>query len=175
MNFKMYCENNDGEHKYSCTMALVENNKNFLKFAKKIAKEDLEECGIEKNTHATILFGTHTDNVHEIKALLLDSGIKEITMNLKGLSVFPAGKDGVPLKVDVESKELKTLNKLLKTLPNTNDYPTYKAHITIAYLKEEAANKYLEIDPFKGKELATSKIMFSKTDGIKIFFDLNEL
>lgn len=174
INFKQFCEDNDGPHDYSCTMALV-NNGMFLKFAKRIAKEDLEENGIQEDSHATILYGTHTDDANEIKTILEDSGIKKIHIKLKHLSTFPAGDDGVPLKVDVESEELRKLNKLLNKLPNSNEFPTYKPHITIAYLKEGTEKKYLDEDPFKGKELNTSEIMFSKQDGIKVYFNLNEL
>mgnify|MGYP003352094323 CR=1 FL=1 len=47
--------------------------------------------------------------------------------------------------------KLNALNKQLCKFPYTNDYPDYKPHITIAYVKKGLGKKYLDI--FNNKSL----------------------
>lgn len=171
-------ENNDGKHDYSCTMAMVPplHLSLFKTFAKKIDKSDLGEHSIEKESHCTILYGTHTDDIKEIKDVLKNTKLTKIKMKLKGLSTFPPGDNGLVLKVDIESEDLNKLNKALKNLKFTSDFPKYHPHITVAYLKDDVdKKKYLKSDPFKGRTIITTEIMFSSKSGKKTRFKLNEL
>jgi len=175
----VFNEDNKLTHDYSCTMAMVEGEPlaYFQKFINTIIdSKDIGKGGLEYETHCTILYGTHTSNVNDIKKIIAQSGINKIRFYLKGISSFPAGNDGVPLKIDVESKELKTLNKLLSQLPHTTDFPVYKPHITLGYLVPGQEKKYLNIkDPFKNAKFSTSIIQFSNQNGEKINFDLKDL
>jgi 2'-5' RNA ligase len=67
------------------------------------------------------------------------------------------------LKFDVESEDLNKLNKVFSDYPNTNKFPDYHPHCTIAYLKSGKAAKYIK----KAKDLVNmdikpDKIVYSK-------------
>lgn len=178
MDFKTFFEDNKKTHDYSCTMAMVvgDDLSLFQKFAKLIDDKDLGKDGIDPETHCTILYGTHTSDLKEIKEALKKTGITKINMKLKKLSTFPPNSSGeIVLKVDIESIELQKLNKALCKLPFTTDFPRYHPHITIAYLKKGKEKNYLDIDIFKDKKISTSSIMFSTAGGKKHNFKLNEL
>lgn len=151
---------------YGCLMGTV-SVKNWVKlFADFIEAEDVygtekDGFGVEKTPHVTILFGFHDDEpgiVDKIKTELPCG--KSIKAKLIGVSFFETPEYDV-VKFDVESDELKSLNKWCKKeFKFTNEFKTYHAHATIAYVKKGTGKKYKrEISkefPFEITELVYS-------------------
>lgn len=115
----------------------------------KIDSNDLYEpnqgrYGLEESPHITILYGLHdevtADIIEEKFGNLLNQPIK---INIAGIGVFENADYDV-VKLDVESSQLKELNKLCAELPHTTEYPDYKPHMTIAYVKKGTGTKYKE-------------------------------
>ena len=66
--------------------------------------------------------------------------------------------------MNVESPMLRVLNSRISELPHTTDYPDYRPHITVAYVKPGKAEKY--VDPEYRKVFSNiDKIVYSKTNG----------
>lgn len=166
----------EGAHngnKYGCVMVFFEYDKSLWKeFQNIIDEEDLYEpkdesgFGKEKEPHVTILYGLHDtipdkDVEEEIK------NIKTPKLKMGKVSSFNNDKFDV-LKFDVESDDLHKLNKKFNKFPNTNDYPKYHPHSTIAYVKKGKAKKYIDkLNDFKDIEFESVKIVYSKANGDK--------
>jgi 2'-5' RNA ligase len=161
-------------YEYGCVMVYVDVDKNEWKELQNIVDEDdiyfgedeSEGFGREMEPHITILFGIHADVPDEdVEAL-----IKTITkpkIKLYGVSSFKNKVFDV-LKIDVKSKALHVLNTLFKTLPHTSSFPVYHPHATIAYLKKDKVDEYVnKMKNIKSINAIPSKIVYSKPDGSK--------
>jgi 2'-5' RNA ligase len=104
--------------------------------AARIPDADLADDGRETDPHVTVKFGLHTNDVEDVRRVLADE--PPITVTLGKTSIFPA-KEGAAydvVKVDVDSPDLHRLNKkIADALPHTDTHPTYKPHVTLAYVK----------------------------------------
>lgn len=100
--------------------------------------------GKETEPHVTLLYGIHSKeaNAQEIINYLKES--KPITIKIKGISLFENPKYDV-VKYEVESEDLVEMNKYIKEhFPNTQTFPTYKPHMTLAYVKPGMGKKYVK-------------------------------
>jgi len=159
-------------HDYGCVMGFFPTGKYWDSITNIVKKEDLyldkddDSYGLEDEPHITLLYGLHSD--------IPDSDVEDIvkefkapTLILNEISVFENENFDV-LKFDVHHDALIDMNKKLTTLPYTTDYPNYKAHTTIAYVKPGLGKKYaIKID---GIEVIPEKIVYSKVDGSKIIY-----
>jgi len=158
-------------YEYGCLMLYVD-IPNWSELTKDILEEDLfekdnERYGIETEPHITILYGVHSD-VPDEKVENLFKGIDKGDFDIKVISkncFF--NKDYDVLKLDISSEKLNQLNKLGKTLPHTDTYPTYKPHMTIAYLKKGEGSKYVN-ETYTLDINKIDKIVYSKPNGEKI-------
>jgi N12 class adenine-specific DNA methylase/flagellum-specific peptidoglycan hydrolase FlgJ/2'-5' RNA ligase len=119
---------------------------------------------LEDQPHITLKFGLHPGvDISDVERILHSQGPIRVTFGNNG--VFPAGPDGVPLYVSVDSTDLHRLNGMLSAvLPNTETHPDYKPHVTIAYLTPEAAAKYDgEHSPLAGTSATIDSVAFSDT------------
>lgn len=165
---------------YSCTMLMMPEHvcKAVKKVQKGIAVEDLMAKGLEKEHHVTLLFGTHTDDVEEIKAALAEAELASIRFKIGKLSSFPPSpySDGAAvLKYDVTGVEVKAANKALSSLEHTSSFKTYKAHMTVAYVDPAAVDKYVGSDFPIDSEFVADEVMFSTSEREKTTFNLSEL
>jgi 2'-5' RNA ligase/AraC-like DNA-binding protein len=124
--------------------------------------------GVETEPHVTILYGFHEEvTAKEVEDLLKEKHdpADDIEIELLGISHFETPKYDV-VKFDVKSDKLTELNKLVKKLPFTSDYPDYQPHMTISYVKKGRGKKYDEkIDePIK---LKSNNIVYSTVDSVK--------
>jgi len=129
-------------HEYSSTQFnLPKNLSNAIKkFQSKIPKEHLAEKGLEDNPHITVLYGLHTNKADDIKKTI--DKVKPIMVKLGRSSIFNTPEADI-LKLGVESKGLHDLNKKMSEAhENTNEFPEYQPHVTIAYLKNGMGDKY---------------------------------
>jgi 2'-5' RNA ligase len=96
--------------------------------------------GYEVEPHVTILYGLHEDVDHDKVVSDIES-FKPITIKLQGVDSFEG--DGYDtLKIKVDRRELLSYRNVLLKHKNTQTFPEYNAHITVAYLKKGAAKKY---------------------------------
>lgn len=141
----------------------------FYKLTDQIEKDDIyskDGYGIETEPHVTLLYGLETGiTPKEVENTL--SGINFSSVKISGASLF-INDDYDVLKFEAQSPSLNQANKKLKQLPHQNDYPDYKPHLTIAYLKSGTGKKYVK--KFSGNEwvLEPEKVIYSTSDGSKI-------
>lgn len=168
-------ENRHNVNEYGCVMLYLD-YPDFKDIQSKIDKKDLYEdpnddsYGLESNCHVTILYGLHE--------VVKDEYIKEIVDKFdfnddivsNGLSLFKNEKYDV-LKFDVvkDNNDLGKCNNELKNLPNTNTFPVYHPHITLAYLKRGFGKKYVKLLNNKDEYVfKPTKIIYSKIDGSEV-------
>lgn len=139
---------------------------------KLIDKEDIYEekgdrsYGLENEPHCTLLYGIHEGVSKQIiESLVSDFEIEECEISTP--SLFENEKYDV-LKYKVKEENLKKINKLLSGLPNSNEFPTYKPHLTIGYLKSGTGKKYVKLlreNKLYKFNLKPNYIIYSNTDG----------
>jgi hypothetical protein len=169
--FKLFLEKDSKMYEYGCLMVYL-NIPNWSEFLSKIDPQDLYETdndryGLESEPHCTILYGLH-DVVSDDEVMELFSSIRKSDFDLKvdGIDCF-FNKDYDVLKLNIKSSRLNQLNEISKTLPHTSQYPDYKPHVTLAYLKKGQGGKYIQ--PRANFEIKTiDKIVYSKPNGEKI-------
>jgi hypothetical protein len=116
-----------------------------------IDEEDIYDephFGLEEECHVTVFFGIVSeisntkDVIEKIKECDIDID-KEY--KLQNISIFE-NDDYDVVKFDVKDcEELKEMNKFIKkTFPNKQDYPDYKAHVTIGYVRKGKGKKYVQ-------------------------------
>ncbi len=135
----------------------------------KIPDEDLAADGRETQPHVTVKFGLHGNDPEAVRALLADE--KPITVKMGKTSHFKGVEGGTAdaVKVDVDSPELHALNaKIADAVPNTDTYPEYVPHATVAYVKPGLGEKYSGSDALEGHEVTVDHVTFSGRDGKQI-------
>jgi 2'-5' RNA ligase len=169
-----------GEHPFGCSMVYFSFPEIF-KIQDAINPDDLNETGLEDEPHVTLLYGIHDGGDHkELNKETLDKVLDyskpalSQPIILKKVSAFENENQDV-LIFDVEKKdELVNANKNLSSLPNSNQFPDYHPHCTIAYLKPGTAKKYIDkFKDIKDIEVKPSKIVYSRPSGEKITQESN--
>jgi 2'-5' RNA ligase len=170
-------ESNSGKHfEYGCVMIYpkLTDWKNITSMMK---KEDVYEPenpvrGIETDPHVTILYGLHSEVTESDVRGVLDKYLsKRLDIWTWGIGKFD-NKDYSVVKFDIHSPILHDINKDLKKLPHTTDYPNYQPHMTIAYVKSGEADKYVK--RFSKIKMEVDKIVYSTTSGEKFTYKLSQ-
>lgn len=147
-----------------------------------ISNKDLAEDGKEERFHITVKYGIHTNDADEVREVVLawlkkrvgEPGFLTIHATLGDISLF-SNPDADVVKVDIDSEDLHSLNKALSSsLDCTDTHPTYKPHITLAYVKPGCGSKYAR-GGMDGQEILLHKLIFSDKDGQETVIDLWEL
>lgn len=154
--------------------------KPFIEFGKSIPDSELygdldpswSDDAREQEPHVTTLFGLHDPDSSEAARLIQKA--EPITVTLGKTSLFHGDKYDV-LKVDVSGTDLHALNKKLQELPNTNTYPDYKPHITIAYLKKGEGDKYAGDTRFEGQKITFGSLTYSPPSKVRDTFGRPEI
>lgn len=173
-------EKSGDKYDYGCVMIYFDfpeiNN-----LHEKIGKDDLYEeeqdrtYGLEDEPHVTLLYGLHDADINPDKVFEFIEPTPIGSIKLRNISMFD--NENTPyqvLKFDAENENLHKLNKLLtENFPYTSDFPDYHPHMTLAYLKNGTAEKY--INDLKNAEFEAhpSKIVYSRADGTKIERKIN--
>jgi len=116
--------------------------------------------GRETEHHVTVLGGLHLSVPDEVRKLV--EGIPDIEVQLGAVSIFTTNDLYDVVKIDVKSEGLRNLHKKMCRLPHTKFYPSYKPHVTIAYIKKDRCDKLVGQTPFVEKWLAQSLVFSSK-------------
>jgi len=173
---KVFLVEKKSTYKFGCVM-LDLSFPNVSKIHDKIKKEDLytekdnDKYGIEKECHITLLYGLHKKVTDEDVENIIDKYKLPAKVKILDVSLFENEKFDV-LKFNVSCRLLHSINKKLKTLPFTSEYPDYKPHLTIAYIKKGKGKDYVKLFKEKEFELKPEKISFSKPDGKKSYFKI---
>jgi len=172
---------NEGKehYDYGCVMLYTSFPDQIIKLQDTINPTDLQDPGIEYEPHCTLLYGLHDgvtlDQVANIVNQYKFGNLKAYNPSLFENPEFDVFKYDIGY-ADRGGAFLHQCNEKLKSLPNTQTYPDYHPHMTIAYLKPGKGKHYMEMFKNKGaNEFATSPthIMFSQPDGTKTKIDLN--
>ena len=132
--------------------------------------DEYNHYGRELEPHVTVLFGLTQSGAADARRLVKDFG--KIRLKLGKMSLFERDKFDV-LMVEVESKSLQKLNKLMRdNLQFNNEFPTYKPHLTLAYLKKGKGDKYRGNSEFDGQSFEFSTLLYSDPDRNKIGISL---
>ena len=94
-------------------------------------------------------------------------------MNLDSVSKFDVNPKFDVLKIDIKSKKLQKLNKLISdNMENTDDYDKYSPHATLAYIKKDSCNDLVGCDFFTDIEDSIDEIYFNTKSGTEHFIGL---
>jgi hypothetical protein len=134
------------------------------KLAEQIPEKDLAPDGRETEPHITARFGLH----FQTPSLKLRTALKEfgpVNVTLGKTSLF-TGDDADVVKVDVDSEDLHRLYKLIRrVVPVHTTHPTYRPHMTIAYVKPGKGKKYSGDAALAGTKLTFDSVTFSGRKG----------
>lgn len=161
-------------NRFGCVMLDLRIN-NWESIIRQINKDDLyskPNFGIETDPHITVFYGLHS-NVPDEKVISIINKYKykQFNFKVKGVDSFK-NTDYDVLKFSVEADDvLQEFNNELSKLPNSNEYPDYKPHITIAYLLPGMAEQYYNLD-FEVSDLEIKSIKYSKANGQKLIYNV---
>lgn len=160
-------------HDYSSTQANLPKDiaDKIREFGAKVPNEHLAKDGRETEPHVTLLWGIHSADPKESAEALKSH--KPISAVLRHTSLFPASEkhpEHDVLKIEVHSPDLHTARgKLAKAVKNTQTFPSYHPHVTVAYLAPGQGKKYSGrmIPGVSGKKVNFDHVEFSSKDGNK--------
>lgn len=109
----------------------------------------------------------------KLREAVKNCGPVKITLGDTG--VFESEEHDVVI-IHVLSTDLHNLRrKVENAVENTQTFPDYKPHITIAYVKKGKGKEYAEkLNTLKGKEITLDTLTFSDTDRNHVYFPLNK-
>ena len=179
MRIKRYIQfiNESSDYQYGCVMIEIPVN-NWSEITSIINTNDIYEkvddntYGIQKNPHLTLLYGLHDTVTPEMVKSVLDQFKGDINIEVDGIDIFENDEfDVVKFNVKADGA-LQHLHDELSKLPNSNQYPQYKPHITICYTKKGTGKKYIRED-YKYKIKDIDKITYSMPNGEVIKIPIN--
>ena len=126
--------------------------------------EDLS-FGLETDPHVTLLYGLHDEvGTNDVKKVVDNYTFGKVKAHTA--SLFENEKYDV-LKFDIEGEGLKEVNADLSKFPNTNKFPDYHPHMTIAYLKPGTGKKYVDKIKHNTYNLMPTYVIYSVPSGEK--------
>ena len=177
--YKEFIKESINGYKYGCVMIDVPVG-NWDEITSWIDPDDIYEgdgdstYGIQRRPHLTLLYGLHKEvSLDDVKSVFADFD-GDINIEVNGIDIFENDKfDVVKFNVNPQGSLQYLFNKLSE-LPNSNEYPEYKPHLTIAYVKKGMGKKYIKPDyHYNVKNI--DKVTYSTADGKYFKFDLNTL
>lgn len=174
----MESKHHGSDYKFGCVMIYLD-IPNWNEIISFINPEDIyhpedPSKGLETDPHVTVLYGLHdTVSDSDIQEVVNQIDSSKLNLKINGIGVFE-NKDFDVVKFNVESDYLHQVNSMFRSLPYSSDYPDYKPHITIAYVKPGAGKKY-EDNSFKYELSNIDKLVYSRPNDEKVEFDLKQL
>lgn len=119
------------------------------------------DYGREDKPHVTVLYGVSDTDAEKTKEILKRLP-KQLTATLGKITLFETNAKFDVLKIDVTSPSLARLNDFLcKNVEYHNDYPNYRPHVTLAYLKKGRGKPYVGDTRFDGKSIKFESFIYS--------------
>lgn len=172
-NYIQFIKESSG-YQYGCVMVEVPVS-NWNEITSYIDPEDVytggdDTHGIQEFPHLTLLYGLHKEVTPEMVKSVFEGFTKDINIEVNGIDIFE-NKDYDVVKFNVNPDgALQELHDKLSEFPNSNDFPDYKPHITIAYVKSGTGKKYVKPD-YKYEVKNVNHITYSMANGNKIKFE----
>ena len=170
----MESKHHGSDYKYGCVMIYLDipNWNEIISFINPddIYHPDDPSKGLETDPHVTILYGLHNTVSDSDIQSIVEQIDGDFNLKIRGVGVFE-NKDFDVVKFNVESEYLHQVNSMFRTLPYSSDYPDYKPHITISYVKKDTGKKY-EDNSFEYELPEVHKIVYSKPNDDKIEFKI---
>jgi 2'-5' RNA ligase len=141
---KLLKEIESGPYEYGCVMLYLdfdESNLTSVIADKDLYDDDSGKYGTEDEPHVTLLYGLHSNVTPQIIQQILDR-IHFGDIRLTNPSLFENSEYDV-LKFDAAGEGLQIANQTFSKLPNSNEYPDYHPHMTVAYLKKGKGQFYV--------------------------------
>ena len=121
--------------------------------------------GREDDIHITVIYGMHTVSQKEVKQQISE---KSFEVELGELALFTKSTKFDVLIINVECPTLHILHdKIQQNLEVTKSHPEYIPHVTIAYLKKGAGDKFVGVKDFEKEKFKADKLIFSSKTGVK--------
>jgi 2'-5' RNA ligase/DNA polymerase III epsilon subunit-like protein len=164
-------------YEYGCVMVEVPVS-NWDEITSYIDPEDVytggdDAHGIQENPHVTILYGLHEGVTEEDVKSVFEGFTGSINIEVDGIGVFE-NKDYDVVKFNVNPDgALQELHDKLSEFPNSNSFPDYKPHITIAYVNKGTGEKYIKPE-YKYEVKNVDNITYSMPSGEKVNFKYNQ-
>jgi 2'-5' RNA ligase/preprotein translocase subunit YajC len=146
-----------------------EAHKAITETQKHIPKEHLAGKGLDVDKpHVTVRYGIQGDDTSGVKKYL--AGQKPFEAKLGKTGVFPPSKnsDGAAVvHAEVHSPDLHRMNSEIAKHGKfkESDFPDYKPHVTVAYVKPEHADKYKNMAGAEGKSFKVTHVAVSDKNG----------
>lgn len=136
------------------------------------APEDLAEGGIELQPHITVAYLPAGGDLSALADIL--AKFSPFSVRFTGVSLFERGEFDV-VKVDVEGDDLRELQaRLALAFPQDGGYLIYRPHVTLAYVRRGAGQKYL-FDPLPERSMRVPGVTYSPpSEGNSIWLPLGK-
>ena len=144
-------EQKEEEPTYGCVMLEPEKIKDWEEnHLSGINEDDIYEdpkddsFGLEEEPHITVLYGIHEDEIDpSVVVDMMEQKMKPITLQVSEIDIFEnEDYDVVKYNIPVTKKLQEYRDMFMKAFENTQTFPNYKPHMTIAYVKKGAGKKY---------------------------------
>lgn len=134
-----------------------------------IAESDVDGKGRELFPHITCKYGVSYDP-EALQALLSDMPPFQVTLGPTGAFEPTVQSDNAaPIIVEVKSPELENLHNMIGAVIGIkSDDFSYRPHLTLAYVKPEAAQQYVGLLDFDGLHIAVNSIALTDTKGVAV-------
>ena len=148
---------------------------NWDEIISSINEEDLYtdegKPGIQENPHVTVLYGLHEEvSLEQVKSVFEDID-ESLDIKIEGIGVFENENFDVVKFNVVPSSTLQDLHDKLSEFPNSNEYPEYEPHITIAYIKKGHGKKYEDLT-YRHSVENVDEVCYSIPNGSKEYFSI---
>lgn len=127
-----------------------------------IDPSDLAEDGLEANPHITIKYGLTNDSPDAIKQIA--QAYQPFYIQTGKTSLFLTNEDFDVVKIEIESDTLRQLNSHIAMTGAVDTHPGYNPHLTIAYVKPGAGQRYLGLS-LPRQSVLVATISHSTSDG----------
>lgn len=121
-----------------------------------------DSYGLEDNPHVTVIYGIHEDEIGpEIIMDTIEREMEPVTVTITNISIFSNDEyDVVKYDVPVTEQLQKYRDMFEKNFPNTQTFPEYHPHMTLAYVNPGEGKKYVKEleEPF---EVTFNKAVYS--------------
>jgi 2'-5' RNA ligase len=138
------------DEKFGCVM-MDADIKNWVDFhLAGIEEDDVylkpydDSYGLEENPHVTIVYGIHEEEVDPQRmADLIEFHMKPLILDVDEIGVFE-GKEYDVVKYNLPiTGQLQKYRDLFLQIPNTQTFPEFQPHMTIAYVLPSKGKKYV--------------------------------
>lgn len=168
-------ERKDENLQYGCVMLYAQvpgwRQKITLVKPKDVYRKD-DDFGYEKEPHITIVYGIHDGEVDKPALYEELKNLRPVTVTIDEVGIFENEEyDVVKFEVPVTS-QLKEYRDLFMQFPNTQKFPGYHPHMTIAYVKRGEGKKYAKkVESFT---VTFRQGVYSSPTYDKKYFDLGQ-